>query len=240
MIEIEKRIITDFNNLVAEKVRDNELKVRADEIKKDSFFISQIAIDSRLDFNITKDMKFIQEDLIFTTGVLFALIPFINDPVNESKIINGKRGATYFQNMYDSLYSMYASFCYEKLYNFWDRIGDKLAVKFPEEFNKQRNITFTYVIEKIKEIEPEDSNINWLYDFRNSDFKEFNDRRRKVVHYEQVETKYMELILDNVFEMDKIEEIYNEKASLPSFFKKHIEFTNEGIVNTYKFIKNNS
>ncbi len=37
--------------------------------------------------------------------------------------------------------------------------------------------------------------------------------------------------------MNEIERIWNEKSSLPIFFKKQIELTNEGIKNTYHFVK---
>jgi len=188
-------------------------------------------------FIITRDIDFIQSDLIYSTGILYTLRPLINNPILESKHFMGKQRATYFQNLYDSLYSMYASFCYEKLYNFWDRIGDKIATEFPTEFSNPRFIMFANVIDRIRANNSENENLNWLFEFKDSDFREFNERRKKVVHYEQIETKYMESILDNMSDMGKVEEIWNEKYSLPDFFKKHIELTNKGIENTYEFVK---
>ena len=238
MYEKEKEIISNFNNLISENIIANKLKENADKVKSDSFFIGERATDARLDFNITRDIDFIQADLIYTTGILYTLRPLINNPMNESKEFMGKQRATYFQTMYDSLYSMYASFCYEKLYNFWDRIGDKIATEFPIELPNPKFIMFANVIDKIRISNSANENIGWLIKFRDSDFGEFNERRKKVVHYEQVETKYMESILENLSDMEKVEEIWNEKNSLPEFFKHHIELSNVGIENTYKFIKN--
>ncbi len=237
MHEKEKEIITGFDNLISENIKVNGLKENADVIKSNPFFIGEKATDARLDFNITTDISFIQSDLIYTTGILYTLRPLINNPIAESKHFMGKQRATYFQNLYDSLYSMYASFCYEKLYNFWDRIGDKIATEFPTEFSNPKFIMFANVIDRIRANNSENENLNWLFEFKDSDFREFNERRKKVVHYEQIETKYMESILDNMSDMEKVEEIWNEKYSLPEFFKKHIELTNKGIENTYEFVK---
>ena len=238
MHEKEKEIITGFYNLISESIKENGLNENADKIKSNPFFIGEKATDARLDFNITRDIDFIQADLIYSTGILYTLRPLINNPITESEYFMGKQRATYFQNLYDSLYSMYASFCYEKLYNFWDRIGDKIATEFPTEFSNPRFIMFANVIDKIRANNSENENLNWLFQFKDSDFKEFNERRKKVVHYEQIETRYMESILDHSSDMEKVKEIWNEKCSLPEFFKKHIELTNKGVENTYEFVKN--
>ena len=235
----DKEIINEFYNLITRKVKENELNIEADKIKLDSFFIGQKATDSRLGFNITQDIRFIHSDLVYTTGILFALRPHINNPLTETVFLKGKEFSTYRQNMYDSLYGMYASICFEKLYNFWDRIGDKIANEFPDRFPNPRSIMFANVIENLKNDFQTDINIKWLIDFKNGDFKDFNDKRKIVVHYEHIETKYKESILDNSGDMDKIKEIFEEKSGLPEFFKKHIELTNEGIIKTYDFVKNN-
>ena len=234
----DKEIISEFNNLVARKVKEYGLKEDADKIKSDSFFIGEKAKDSKLDFNITTDIGFIHSDLIFTTGLLFALKPHINNPLKETVFLKGKEYSTYRQNMYDSFYSMYASVCFEKLYNFWDRIGDKIANEFPDRFPNPKRVMFANVIDNLKEDFETNENFKWIIDFRNSDFKNFNDKRKLVVHYEQIETKYKEAILDNTGNMKRIEEIFLEKSTLPEFFKKHIELSNEGIVKTYEFVKN--
>jgi len=233
----DKEIINEFYNLITRKVKENGLNIEADKIKLDSFFIGQKATDSRLDYNITQDIRFIHSDLVYTTGILFALRPHINNPLKETVFLKGKEFSTYRQNMYDSLYGMYASVCFEKLYNFWDRIGDKIANEFPDRFSNPRSIMFANVIENLKSDFQSDSNLKWLIDFKNTDFKDFNEKRKIVVHYEHIETKYKESISDNTGNMEKIKEIFEEKSGLPEFFKKHIELTNEGIRKTYDFVK---
>ena len=235
----EKEIINDFYNLIVKNIKENELNIDSDKVTSDSFFIGEKAVDSRLEYNITNDIKVIQSDLIYTTGILFSLRPYINNPLQESKVFMGKQRITYFQNMYDSLYSMYASFCFEKLYNFWDRIGDKIATEFTGEFPNPRAIMFGNVIEKIRNIRPNDNNIKWLTQFKDTEFKDFNEKRKIIVHYAQLETKFKEAIFDNMDDMTVIENIWNEKSTLPEFFKKHIEYSNEGIMNTYEFVKKN-
>ena len=146
--------------------------------------------------------------------------------------------STYYQNVYDSLYLMYASFCFEKLYNFWDRIGDKIATIFPGEFESKRSIMFATVIDKIKSLNLEDERISWLICFRENEFKEFNNIRKTVVHYEQLETKYYEAITGSCDNRLEIEKLWNDKYSLPEFFSRHIGLTNKGIENAFMFIKN--
>lgn len=236
----DKEIINKFYNLVVRKIEENGLNLEAEKIKYDQFFIGQTAVDSRLDFNITQDIKFIHSDLVYITGILFTLRPHINNPLTEIVVIKGKEYSRYRQNLYDSLYGMYASICFEKLYNLWDRIGDKIANEFPERFPKSKYILFAKVIDNLKEDLDSDINIAWLIDFRNSDFKDFNKNRVNVVHYEHIETKYKEAILNNTGDKNKIREIFEEKSGLPEFFKKHIELANEGILRTYDFIKNRS
>ena len=234
----EKEIINNFYNLIVKNIKENELNANSVKVTSDSFFLGETATDSKLDYNITTDIKNIQSDLIYYTGIIYALKPFINNPTKETIKFMGKERATYFQNMYDSLYSMYASVCFEKLYNFWDRIGDKIAMEFPSEFSNPKTIMFANVIEKIRN-STTDSNIKWLADFKDTDFKDFNEKRKIIVHYAQLETKYKELILDNMSDIAEIKKIWIEKSSLPEFFKKHIELTNEGVMKTYKFVKNN-
>jgi len=139
--------------------------------------------------------------------------------------------------MFDSFYSMHASLCFEKLYNFWDRIGDKIANEFSSKFPNPKRVMFANVIDKLKEDFETDENFMWLIAFRNDGFKDFNDKRKLVVHYEQIETKYQTAILDNIGDMQKIEEIFLEKSTLPEFFKRHIDLSNKGILKTYDFVK---
>ena len=233
-----KRIIDDFNNLIVETIKKHELKVNADTITLDPFFIGEKARDARLEYNITTDIGFIHDDLIYTTGILYALKPYINNPLTETVFVKGKEYSTYHQNLYDSLYSMYASVCFEKLYNLWDRIGDKIANEFPEIFKNPRSIMFANVIERLREELSSDENIRWLSEFKDTNFPDFNEKRKLVVHYEHIETKYKESILNQFGDMDAVEAIWIEKSTLPGFFKKHIEFANEGIKRTYDFIKN--
>ncbi len=175
----DKEIIENFYNLVQRNIIKNKLEVGSNNVTSNSFFIGENARDSRLDYNITTDIKNIQQDLIYLTGVLFALYPYINNPTKETMHFMGKQRTTYFQNMYDSLYSMYASICFEKLYNFWDRIGDKIAIEFPEIFSNPRAIMFANVIEKIKN-NSSNKNLNWLINFKETDFKIFNKKGKSL------------------------------------------------------------
>lgn len=226
----EKKIIEDFHQLIFQSIKKQKLCASRDLIKDSPFFIGQKMTDASLDYNITRDIANIQTDLIYLTGILYTLKPYINNPLKE----NGR----YLQNLYDSLFTMYASHCFEVLYNFWDRIGDKIATEYPFIFTEKRDIMFANVIDKLKN--ETDPNIEWLRTFRDNDFKDFNEKRKRIVHYEQIQTKYKETIINNRRDKNRLKEIWEDKSDLPNYFKKHIELTNEGIIKTYQFVQSRS
>lgn len=186
---------------------------------------------------LLSEIKNCNSDLKLFTAKLFIFQQNINNPTNEKVFILGKNETIYNQNFADWIYSAYVSCCYEKLYNFWDRIGDVLALYLKIDINEFR-IGFHNVIKKIEQNEnySTDENFIFLKNFSNNQFKEFNDKRKKIVHYYQFETEYEYEINFKTNDDDKIKDLWNWKNGMPEYFKTHLELSIKGYFHCFEFI----
>lgn len=185
------------------------------------------------------DMVNCNNDLKFFTAQLYLYRPYINNPILENRPCDGLTMFTYFQNPYDWAYSTYVSCCYEKLYNFWDRIGDSLAYYLNLDISEDR-VSFHSVIEKLSNsnLYNSNSNFEFLQKFKNNEFSEFNSHRKDIVHYYQFETDYFYNFTINSFEKEKIMKLWERKSKMPEYFKDHLIQSCDGFYHTYKLINN--
>ena len=185
-----------------------------------------------------QDILKCSEDLKFFTGQLFMYRDYINNPLKEvTSLFGDDLISTYFQNFYDRRYSMYVTCCFEKAYNFWDRIGDRLASFYPE-LLKIREVDFYRIIDKIDNTKTVNSdNFKWLLEFRYTEYQELNRYRRDMVHYYQFEAKYRFEHAMNNSDFDKLKELWSEKSQFPEFFKKHLELAIKGHCKMIGFLK---
>lgn len=190
-------------------------------------------------FKNLADLKNCNNDLKLLTANLYLYHPHINNPFNEFKFFRGEKIFTYFQNGPDWIYSTFVSCCYEKLYNYWDRIGDTLAYYLELDI-PEFTVGFASVIDKMISMGIYDSNPNFEYlkNFKQNEFREFNKHRKEVVHYYQFETTYKHQILENSRNEKEVEKLWNWKNNMPSYFKNHLNLSCEGFVKTYELIKN--
>tara|TARA_R110001583_G_scaffold33438_4_gene112924 strand:+ start:16341 stop:17084 length:744 start_codon:yes stop_codon:yes gene_type:complete len=185
------------------------------------------------------DLMNCNNDLKLFTAHLFYYQPLINNPINEAYLLDGEFISTYFQNGADWLYSSFVSSCYEKLYNFWDRIGDALAYYLNVDL-KEEQINFPKVIDILNKHELIKKNIYFkkLLDFKDNEFKEFNKHRKDIVHYYQFETTFSFEHAINSGDKNKIEKLWKWKNEMPEYFRQHLKSSCEGYYNTYKLINN--
>ncbi|TJY35892.1 Cthe_2314 family HEPN domain-containing protein [Pontimicrobium aquaticum] len=189
-------------------------------------------------FKNLSDLKNCNNDLKLLTANLYLYHPHINNPLKEFKIIREEKIFTYFQNGYDWIYSTFVSCCYEKLYNYWDRIGDTLAYYLELDIPEFR-VGFASAIDKMISMEIYNSNENFefLRNFKSNEFREFNKHRKDVVHYYQFETTYKHEIEENFNNEEEIEKLWNWKNNMPNYFKNHLNLSCIGFVKTYELIK---
>lgn len=179
------------------------------------------------------DTILISKDLMILTSHLYQLRPYINNPLEEPTVkLHGKVYHTYHQNGYDWFYSTYASCCFEKLYNFWDRIGDRLAVSFDTGLKKFQ-IGFSRVMEELskKSMFLENEHFQWLKEFWENDFREFNKIRKDIVHYIQMETKFKDEMARKSDDLDEVRELWEWKRGLPEYFAEHLHKCRDGFWN---------
>ena len=178
-------------------------------------------------------------DLKIFTAYLFYYRPFINNPINEACLMDGEYLSIYDQNEADWFYSSFVSSCYEKLYNFWDRIGDALAYYLNVEIEEYK-VGFPCVIDKLAKLSVAKDNpyFKKLLDFKTNEFTEFNKHRKDIVHYYQFETTFRFEHFINSGDKEKMEKLWKWKNEMPEYFKQHLENSCEGYHNTYKLINN--
>jgi hypothetical protein len=179
-------------------------------------------------------------DLKIFTAYLFYFRPLINNPINESYLIDGEFMSTYFQNGADWMYSSFVSSCYEKLYNFWDRIGDALAYYLNVDIINEELVNFPKVIDVLTKQDVIKDNLYFkkLLDFKTNEFTEFNKHRKDIVHYCQFETTFRFEHAIYSGDKEKVEELWKWKKEMPEYFRQHLKNSCEGYYNTYKLINN--
>jgi hypothetical protein len=138
--------------------------------------------------------------------------------------------------MYDHRYCTYASCCFEKAYNYWDRIGDLLYSFYPALIGNIRSVDFVKIVDKIYVLGERDVDFIWLYDFKNNQYDELNNYRKNVVHYYQYESTYRDEHITNCAKLDIIEQLWTEKKGLPEYFKNHLDLANDGCVRAYSYL----
>ena len=175
------------------------------------------------------------KDLKFCIGNLFLYKPYINNPLNAVERIGDMEMFPNYQNIFDRRYNIYSSITPEKLYNYWDRIGDLINLVF-NVIENETKIYFTSVINCLPDIVRTSDNYRWLIEFKEHDFTIFNRMRKNVVHYQQLETQYAGRHLDAAFNREAMERLQAEKESYPNFYKEQLAKTITGFEKTIKLI----
>lgn len=175
------------------------------------------------------------EDLKYFTGQLYLFHEYINNPLIEVLPNTTPLFSTYYQNFYDRRYSMFITCCFEKAYNFWDRIGDRLASFFPD-LLPIHQVDFTRIIDAIAEKqELESDNFDWLHAFRSNEYKELNGFRKEVVHYYNYESTYKYNHNMNPTNFEKLQEFWEEKTNFPEYFKLQLNSAIKGHIRMINF-----
>lgn len=182
------------------------------------------------------DIIICTQDIKYFTGQLFIHLPYVNDPVADiGPSAHGYPISYYYQNLYDRRYCMFVSCCYEKAYNYWDRIGDLIHSFFPT-LLPIRGVDFTRIIDKVDASGETDTDFIALKDIKESEYKRLNEYRKDVVHYYQYESSYRYEHNSNCTNLERIHGLWNQKESFPEYFKKHLRIACEGYVHAHRFL----
>ncbi len=178
------------------------------------------------DFKIHDELLFISKDIKYYTALLFYFKPYITD-----SSIDGK----YHQTLEDRRYMMFASICFQSIYNFWDRIGDLLDLFFHTGLNDK--IYFSRVLNNFPKKYKESVNFKWLQTHYDHEIKSLLGQRDDIVHSYQLECEYYWKVIEANTDVTKTREIQKEKESFPNKFKRQIDLILEGFEKALKLIE---
>ena len=180
-------------------------------------------------FELFDDLSFCSDEIIYFTAHLFLYRPHINNPLNDVTYLNGSPIYPNHQNIASKRYSMYANVVAEKLYNYWDRIGDLIASFFPGQLNPQR-VFFPTAIAAIPQQFRASENYKWLASFLHDQYKILNETRIQTVHYIGTDGKYRTAHLKVAADRAAMEQLQAERHNLPEYYNGQIQLTREGFV----------
>lgn len=244
---IHRQIITSYNKILFDVYNEEKLLCIADKsIKIEDKYVMSFYYDTIHPFTELNTLTFFNsmiidifncsKDLKYCVGSLFLYKPHINNPLEQAFKIGDLDTFPRDQNIFDRRYSLYASLAIEKLYNYWDRIGDLLNAVL-KVIDDERRVYFYSVIDNIQEVLKNSENYKWLASFRENEFKEFNNIRKGVVHYRMLETEYSSKHLNALHDREAMEKLQSEKESYPSFYKDHLEKTITGFEKAINLLK---
>ncbi|GBF22543.1 MULTISPECIES: Cthe_2314 family HEPN domain-containing protein [Arenibacter] len=181
---------------------------------------------------VFNDLLNCNNDLKYFVASLYCYLPYINNPLNEWTMFEGEKLFTYNQKGCDWLFSMNVSCSFEKLYNFWDRIGDVLGYYLEVDLAEYQ-MNFAKCIDELNKRPELQNNTNFLElkEFRHGDFVEFNKHRKEIVHYYQFETTFRDVLEENCRDEIKIKELWEWKKNMPDYFKNHLHMSCKAFVN---------
>jgi hypothetical protein len=146
---------------------------------------------------------------------------------------------------------MYVAVAFEKIYNYWDRLGDLLWATYFQDELKERNVDFVRIIDLIKNNHSEYQNFDsfkWLINFKDNDYKKINEIRKNIVHYTSIDVEFKSKHLDlfeneegkqqNILsDKDQVENLMTERKGYTDILKNEIDNTIEGFIQIHKFIE---
>jgi len=172
----------------------------------------------------------ISQDIKFSLGNIYLYKELgINNFLNEHTTTpQGETIFTYRQTLGDRRFFFYVSVCFEKLYNFWDRIGDLLSLSLDLKI-EPKEIYFSKVIKEIKKLNSQSVNFKFLKKFSESEYQDILNRIRKlIVHYRQKDTYFRFEWLKNLGNKEAITKLQEEKDKLPNLLKSQMSLTMKG------------
>jgi len=191
------------------------------------------------DFDFHKsfdDISFFCDEVMYFTAQLFLYEPYLFNPLLYGYEFAGKILYPYSRTIENKRFNMAAHIALEKVYNYWDRIGDLITTYFPELINPDKTY-FTTTIDAIPEEFRQSENYNWLSQFRHGDFKDLNRKRINIVHYISIDTTFKWNHVKDPFDRAEIERMLREQKALPLYFKSHRNNCLTGFEKTVAFLE---
>jgi len=206
---------------------------------KNALAFLELIDETRLFLNTDGCIDLLTSDLIqsispaiqFSLANVYLYFPGANNFLNERVRSGNQEYSTYSQTLEDRRFFYYINCTFEKLYNFWDRIGDMLNMGLDLKIS-ERSVYFATVIEKLNETGIKSENYFKLKTFYETDYKDYLNRLRKlIVHYREKQTYFTFEWINSFVEennYETISKLQKEKNELPGLLKDQLKLSNLG------------
>lgn len=232
ILDKEKEIILQYTELI-EKIQDDQklVSLTADDVLFNGkspmeFFTGIIDKKNQIypfknSMELFDDIAFTFEDIRYELANLVLYKPYTKNYMAYPLDFNGQTIYTHFPTYIDKNYFRRCNILFQVIYNYWDRIGDTLSFYFPHKM-KPNSIYFGKVIESIPAKYRRSSNYGWLNDFKNNQYNKLNEDRKKIVHYESLETAFYRDYTTNITNVPELMVTQLQKEFFGKYFHKHL------------------
>lgn len=181
------------------------------------------------------ELLFSSDEIVYFTAHLYFYRPYISTPLKDAYSTGKELIYPAFYNLPRKRYDMYLGIVFEKIYNYWDRIGDLIAAFFPNLF--KGNIYFNSTIKGLKDKYEGNEDFDWLLNFVNNEYTKFNTQRIEIVHYisNNTSTKWQQLKQVGNYNESKI--MTEKVLNFPDYFKDMNELAKTGFIKTMQFLE---
>lgn len=186
-------------------------------------------------FDLFNDFLICSDEVIYFIAHLYLYQPYINNPLKDGHIFYDSEVFPNRQNIPSKRYSMFADVTAQKIYNFWDRIGDLLATYLPEPPTER--VYFVNVIEKIPSRFRQSEHYNWLVDAKQRHYLELNKLRKSIVHHSTTDTLFTKRHLKAASNREEMKKLMEERLNYPVFYQDQNEKAIEGFIRALRLIQ---
>ena len=144
-----------------------------------------------------------------------------------------------FTTELDNRFFYFVDDVFMRLYNFWNRVANFLNIFFQVERDSEK-VYFSPLIDELATNVGTDQHFQSLQQFRNKDYKDIiNRRRRKIVHRKCSTATYFETFSKNVQNPEELSRLQQERDELPQFFVVSYHRMIQGLDEMLALIKGN-
>lgn len=258
-------IIEEYNALLREIYRENDLRCLADEdytykgrnVLSPANQAEQAMVRSglytRLEQvltlnNAVYNFMHAENELVGTTadfkyrlGILHLYAPYLAKLQESSYQFNGKDQFYHEPTYLDSRYNREIPVAFESLYKFWQRLMDYITAFLPELLLKTKGVTYFHtVINYINNTQPQltpSLNFQWIKDFADQTYPLINKQRKVFVHTEGFENQFFRNFLDaDTTAINEMEELDAQRQGLLPFLHQQMELCLEGYFKAMDFL----
>lgn len=182
-------------------------------------------------WELLDDLMYISDEIMYFLASMYLHKPFMNNPLVDLVPMGERIVYTNRQNLHAKRYCAFFDISIEKLYNYWDRLGDLLAIYFKSDFKKKEKVFFSNTTRLINKKIPDSKPIKWLTDFYENEYIQLNEKRIVAVHHTNSNTLFQKEHLKVGSNREGVENWLKERDALTGFVKNNIDLSLLGFEN---------